>query len=318
MNSPQKGQKSSLEPLLGRIVAQSALNKWDDVEKTGLAIVKADPGNYTARSSLAYALFMRRRYKESQEAYEGILRLYPCDLTMQSGLGWALLWQGKRREAVKTFRDIVDVAPAHEGAMKALGKDAPANPGVSASAYQRSYQAEAEGNYGDALKALDDVAAETKQTYTFNLRCGWLSYLSAQHDKAATFYAAAAKLSPTAVQPLLGKMLPEAMMGKWDDMAKTADAVLRIDLRNCTARGKLAYACYCLNRFQDSERLYQDMVREYPGDLSAHSGLGWSQLKLDKKADAAREFRNILQVYPAHEFASKGLEAIQPAKPADR
>jgi len=304
----------TLEPLVGKILAESALNKWDDVEKTALAIAKADPGNYTARSSLAYALFLRRRYRESQDAYEGVLKLYPCDLTMQAGLGWALLWQGKRREAVKVFRDILEISPANEGAARAIGKDAPPTPSASATAYQRSYQAEAEGNYAEGLKALDDVGADAKQTYVYNLRCGWLNYLLAQHDKSAAAYAVAAKLAPGAVQPLLGKVQPEMALAKWDDAAKTMEAAKALDPRNYTVRSKLAYACYFLNRFQDAERLYQEILREYPGDLAARSGLAWSQLKLDKKADAIREFKSILQVYPTHELATKGLEAAQAAK----
>jgi tetratricopeptide (TPR) repeat protein len=192
---------------------------------------------------------------------------------------------------VKVFRAIHEIAPTHEGATQALGKDVIA-PDASAKAYQSSYEAEAAGKFADELGALDGVSENARATYAFNLRCGWLNYLDARHEKSVGLYTTAVRLSPAAVQPLLGKLLPEAMMGKWDDLAKTAEAALRLDPRNYTAR-------------------------DYPGDLAVRSGLGWSQLKLDKKADAAKEVKAILQVYPAHELAKKGLDAAQASKPGE-
>jgi tetratricopeptide (TPR) repeat protein len=304
------------EPLLGKLSAEAAAAKWEDAEKTAMAVLKSDLKNYTARSSLAYAQFMHRRYRDAQEGYEEVLKLYPSDVTMQSGLGWSLIWQGKRREAIKVFRDVLEVSPNNPAIMKSLGKDAPDGPSISANAYQRSYQAEAEGNYVEALKAMDEVAGEAKLTHTYNLRCGWLNYLNAQYEKAITGYSAALRFAPGTVQALLGRLSAETVMGKWEDVTKTADAILRVDPKNYIARSKAAYALFSLNRFQDSERIYQELAREYPGDLSAHSGVGWCQLKLDKKTEATREFKNILQFYPAHELAAKGLELLQPTKPA--
>jgi tetratricopeptide (TPR) repeat protein len=203
--------------------------------------------------------------------------------------------------------------PASHARAQSAGGDL--DPATS-KAYARSYELEATRDYAGALTVLDAVNPKDKGAYFFCLRNAWLNYLSAQHDTALGFYRIAAKLCPSAVQPLLGKMLPETVMGKWEDVAKTSDAILRVDPRNYTARTKLAYACHCLNRFQDAKRLYQDLVRDYPGDLSARSGLGWAQIKLDKKVDAVKEFKYILQVCPTHELANKGLDAAQTPKPA--
>jgi tetratricopeptide (TPR) repeat protein len=303
----------AIEPLLGKLAAESALGKLEESEKTASAILRLDPKNYTARSTLAYSLFQRKRYRESQDVYEDILKLYPADLTMQAGQGWCLIWLGKRREAMKVFRDILDVSPNHDGALKALAKEAPPV-SATATAYQRSYQAESEGNHAEALKALDALDGVAKSSYLYYLRCGWLNYLSGQHDKAAACYASASKFSPQAVQPLLGKLLPESALGKWDDVLKTADAALALDPRNYSVRLKQAYAYYSISRFQDAERVYRELAREYPGDLNAHSGLGWSLLGLDKKAEAVKEFKGILQVCPSHELANKGLEIAKPAE----
>ena len=301
----------SIEPLIGRISAEAALTQWDAVERTAQAILRVDSKNYTARSSLAYAKFCQQRYTEAEQAYEDVLKLYPYDTTMQEGLGWSLIWQGRRRDAISTFTDILEFAPSNEAAAQALGKDAPAE-SASAKIIERSMQFEAKGNYAEALIAMSELSGdESKRTYFFHLRTGWLYYMLGQYERSAASYGRAASMAKDAVQPLLGKAQSEAALLKWDAVAKSLEAALRLDPKNYTARSSLANAYYFLNRFKDSESLYREILKEYPGDLTARSGLGWSLLKQAKTTEAIREFKIILRVNPTHNLATIGLDEAQ-------
>jgi hypothetical protein len=44
--------------------------------------------------------------------------------------------------------------------------------------------------------------------------------------------------------------------------------------------------------------------------VEARSGLGWSLLKSGKGAEAAAEFRAVLEIAPRHALAAEGLRAL--------
>ena len=175
---------------------------------------------------------------------------------------------------------------------------------------QQSYDAEARGDYGSALGALEHLPQSERQTYLFHLRRAWLRYLSGAHTDAIASYQQAAREHPDAVEPLLGLTLPQLALKRWIDVVTTCDQVLKRDPGNATARGRKAWALYNLGRYADAEPVYRALVRDYPGDVELRSGLGWTLRNLDKKADAKQVFQEILAIAPRHESARAGLQGL--------
>ncbi len=189
-------------------------------------------------------------------------------------------------------------------AVPALAGDA------GAAAYQKSYKLEAAGKYKDALRSLKKAGAVRKHTYTYQLRLAWLNYLSGKLSASRQAYAAAARLAPTALEPLQGMLLPQIAQRRWVDAVRTARKLLRVAPGDFTGHSKLAWALYNLGRFADAERAYRKVLELYPSNLTMRAGLGWSLLKQNKLADARRAFAAVLAVSPRDRTAEAGLKAV--------
>lgn len=307
----------SIEAQLGRMSTEAALNRWVDAEKSARNILDKDPKNYTALSTVAYAQFLRKKYRDAKQSYEEILKLYPYDQTMQAGLGWSQLWLGFRHDGQKTFKELLAVNPESEAARIALGRKANVT-NETASIYQKSYKLESEGQFADAQRALSELPEVTSRSYFTLLRQGWLSYGQAAYTKSAEFYGQAAQQMPDAIQPLLYKSLAEMMEGRWDACAQSLEAAQKLDARNYLMKNRLANAYYQLGKYAAAEELFLELARDYPSDLSVHSGLGWSLLMQRKVKEAAKEFSLILRVCPAHELAAQGLAQVSKPSTAAR
>jgi tetratricopeptide (TPR) repeat protein len=180
-----------------------------------------------------------------------------------------------------------------------------------ATAYQRSYEREAAGQYRAALKALGSVRGQDK-SYFLQLRLGWLRYRAGDHRAAVQAYRKAASLTPRAVEPWLGITLPQMALRLWKDAEQSARKALRLDANNFLANSRLAWTTYNLGRYSEAERLYNKVLRLYPSDLQMRAGLGWSLLKQGKKAAAVKAFAEVLSVSPKNPSATEGLRASFP------
>jgi len=179
-------------------------------------------------------------------------------------------------------------------------------------AYNRSYGAEAVGNYEQALKELNGLTATAKTNYIFQLRRGWLLYLSAQYESSVEAYQKASTIAGTsAIEPLLGEMLPLMGLRRWKDAEAVGAAILKITPKNALVIGRLAWCQYNLGRFKEAETSYRQVLAQFPGDLDIRAGLGWALMKQNDKAAAAKEFRAVLDVAPSHDSAQQGLAATK-------
>lgn len=173
--------------------------------------------------------------------------------------------------------------------------------------YAESYALEGRGKYTEALKVLDRAPPADQQSYTYQLRRGWLSYLAGAHDAAIESYRAAALLEPRAVEPLLGLMLPQMGSRRWADTIATGKEVLALDKASYLGLSRTAYSLYSLARFAKAEARYREVLALYPADVEMRTGLGWTVLKQGRTADAKRLFREVLAVAPSHASAAQGL-----------
>lgn len=181
--------------------------------------------------------------------------------------------------------------------------------GGGADLFQRSYDAEAAGKLQDALGSLDVLPLPQKDGYVAQLRRGWLLHKLGRNAEAIDAYNKASAAEPRSVESRVGALLPQMAMRRWADVEATAKDALKIDPTSYLANLRLAYACYNLARYAEAQGLYRKLAEMYPSDVDVRSGLGWSLLKMGKGGDAAKEFRQILEVAPKHALAREGLTA---------
>ncbi len=173
--------------------------------------------------------------------------------------------------------------------------------------YQRSYDLEAAAKYSDALKAHGRLPTAEKQTYVYQLRLAWLSYLAGKYDDSVEAYKAASKVAPKAIEPVLGRTLPEMALRRWRAVIETSGQVLERDPGNTVARSRRGLAKYSQGRYKDAAADYETVLEAYPSDTDIRTGLGWSLLKMGKTKEAARHFEAVLRVAPKHASAREGL-----------
>jgi tetratricopeptide (TPR) repeat protein len=110
----------AIEPKLGTMLPLMAAARWAKAEVIGKEILAAAPGNYLARSRLAWIAFSRARYKDAEQLYRALLAHYPSDTDMQLGLAWTLVRQGRTAEARAAFEAILAISPDHVKAKAGL------------------------------------------------------------------------------------------------------------------------------------------------------------------------------------------------------
>ncbi len=104
-------EPTSIESKLGLMKAYQMQEQRDLVKQTCQTILKLDPKNYTARSSLAYAYFLDKSYGLSESTYLQIVKDYPADSEMLIGLALSQLYQGKKKEAKYTYEKAIIIVP---------------------------------------------------------------------------------------------------------------------------------------------------------------------------------------------------------------
>jgi len=181
--------------------------------------------------------------------------------------------------------------------------------GGAGDAFQRSYDSEAVGKVPDALAALEALPAPQREGYVAQLRRGWLLYKLGKHAESIEAYGKAIGAEPRSIEARVGVLLPAMALRRWADVETGAREVTRLDPGNYLANLRMAFAQYNLGRYAESAATYKRLAEAYPSDVEVRAGLGWAWLKAGKAAEAAGEFRAVLDVAPRNALAGDGLKA---------
>lgn len=95
------------EPYWGLINSQTALEKWVDVEKSYLAILKLDPKNKTANYQLGLIYYYRKNYTAAKKYFDVALNLFPFDYDALLMSAWTNYFLGKSSEAKVLFNRVL-------------------------------------------------------------------------------------------------------------------------------------------------------------------------------------------------------------------
>jgi tetratricopeptide (TPR) repeat protein len=109
-------EPNSVEPRLGLMLPQMALQRWVDVEQTASEVLSRDPGSYFGLMRQGLAQYSLGKYSAAEGSYQKVVALHPADVEARSGLGWALLKQKKKPAALAHFTAILELSPTHAAA----------------------------------------------------------------------------------------------------------------------------------------------------------------------------------------------------------
>jgi tetratricopeptide (TPR) repeat protein len=150
--------------------------------------------------------------------------------------------------------------------------------------FSKSYSYESEKNYTQAIEVITNNY--DANSYTMNLRLGWLNYLSGEYIKSQNFYKKAIGLESKSIEARLGYVYPTSAMENWDDVIKTYNDILIIDPHNSTANYRLAYIYNYRKEFVKASNYAQKVVLLYPFDYDANYLLGLAYIGQGKIKEA--------------------------------
>ena len=81
--------------------------------------------------------------------------------------------------------------------------------------YRASYQAEARGDYADALAKVRQIRKVSGASYFLSLRTGWLAYLAGDYAASEASYREAIAAKPKAIEAQIGLTLVLYVAKKW-------------------------------------------------------------------------------------------------------
>ena len=98
---------ASAEVLWAILSPQIILEKWGDVEKTYLSIIKLEPKNATAHYKLGVIYYYRKNYMSAKKYFDVALNLYPSDYNNLLMSAWTNYFLGKTNEAKILFSRVL-------------------------------------------------------------------------------------------------------------------------------------------------------------------------------------------------------------------
>ncbi len=113
-------EPGAIEPLQYQQYHFLLAQNWAKLSEAAQAALALDPYNYTSRTRLAYAAYMRAQYATAAEEYNRVQRLYPLDLDVMIMRGWSYALANRKSQALQIFRKALTFAPSNASAKEGL------------------------------------------------------------------------------------------------------------------------------------------------------------------------------------------------------
>ncbi len=135
-------------------------------------------------------------------------------------------------------------------------------------AYYKSYNYEKIENYSNAIKALMPVYKEYGNTYTVNMRLGWLYYLENKYGNSLEHYNKAIKIAPASLSAQSSRLLPLLAQERYAEAEQGAFGILKVDHYNFYGNMRLAYVLRMQKKLNIAEQINLKMLALYPLDVT--------------------------------------------------
>lgn len=173
-------------------------------------------------------------------------------------------------------------------------------------AFATSYRYEKAQNYPDAINALLVIKSKG---YLYDLRLGWLYYLSGNYANARLHYQSAVAAAPAAIEPRLGLTLPLMAQMRYDEVESVAKQILMVDPSNFTANLRLCMVLRYQQKNSQALEIARRMLMLYPTDVSFLAEQGLLLAATNEIAGAKKSFEVVLTLDPENVTAKSYLSA---------
>ncbi len=274
----------SVEAKLGCLLPMLASMHYPQAEALARQIVKDDPRNYYANLRLVVALRAQQKFDDARNIIEAMLVTYPADTRFQ------------RQLAILSAAETVgDAAP----------RPSDTNQPAMEQSLAKSRQLEQQGNYAEAISAIQEQYAAHPQDYHLNLTMGWLHYVVGDYRSSANHYYAALRAAPQSSEAGVGYLLPLLALGRYESAESFARQITKGDPRNYYASLRLAVALRLQGKYAEAEKVVAPMLDAYPTNVSFISEMALLKLAGDRKDEAKQLFAHVLCLDPENVVAKK-------------
>ena len=175
-------------------------------------------------------------------------------------------------------------------------------------AYYKSYNYEKIENYNNAIKALIPVYQEYGNTYTVNMRLGWLYYHQKKYANSLEHYNKAIQIAPASLEAKSGRLLPLLAQDRYAEAEQEAFVILKVDHYNYYGNLRLAYTLRMQKKLKTAEQINLKMLTLYPLDvtfLSEYALVKHAQGDIDA---AVKAFYSVIILDPENVTAKNYLK----------
>jgi tetratricopeptide (TPR) repeat protein len=130
---------------------------------------------------------------------------------------------------------------------------------------QDSYQAEARGDYSNALLHMQKLVADEPDELFYSMRVAWLKYLSGDYQEALKLYQQGLSQLDH-LDAHLGIINCHLALGQWEAALAKSEQLLPKHPQNTLIMGKAAYAAYMNMNYSKAAGFYASIAEIYPWD----------------------------------------------------
>jgi len=303
--------------------AWKLMGRLDDAVAEHREALRLDPARAQAHNNLGVALAALGRDDEAVVEFREAVRLNPDLAEAHNNLGNALDGEGELDAGMNEHETAIQIDPEYAEAYDGYGLDLQERGRFSEAMTQHQTalrlepdNARAHVNLGNALRSLnrsDEAIAEYGEALRLDAND------PAAHDgialaldaagrpaEALRHYAAAAALTPgsAARQDNLAEALRRS--GARDDAIAHLRAALRLDANYGPAHYHLGNLWLAANRLSDAAAEFQAALA-YDQAPEVHNNLGVALIRLGRRDEAIREFREAIKLDPSDPGARDNL-----------
>ncbi|MBI5749202.1 MAG: tetratricopeptide repeat protein, partial [Nitrospinae bacterium] len=217
-----------------------------------------------ARTTMAWAYFLKNDYQNAMKEFQGALKINPDWSDANSGLGWVLYTMKRYPDAEEQFNKAIKLDPKYLDAYSGLSAVSNAKLGKAGEGWRLYYL----GLYDKAIENFNeeakkkDITDEARQQVERGL--GW----------------------------------SKLRLKNYDESEKHFRAIIAASNTDSDARLGLGYALYDKNNYSEAIKNLKEAVKVFHLDLDAEIVLGWSYFKTGSYGDSLIEFRRAVQINP--------------------
>ena len=294
--------------------------EFDAALKAAAAVLAIDRNNVNARLIESAALMGQRKFGDSRQLLDGMLKTNPNSPDVYFQLGVVDLTESKYKEAEEAFRKCYELSPTNlrglmgmvetdmvqnkpDDALKMLKAESAKQPDRNDLTLQLGNTAVRTGKYDEAVgyfqKVLNTLDPKAKERGIVLLRIGETYRRKGDPQNAIINLQKARDILPENTTILGTLALVLDMAGRWTDAEQVYQATIKLDPNNGISLNNAAFLMAEHNGDLDSALTMASKAKQLFPDLAEISDtLGWIYLKKGMADNAIDTFRQLVAKQP--------------------